>query len=92
MLLTGGSAAELVGLIGETDAVEFYAPVADRAAIVAEHALTPGSGSVTARWVPDEVWAAINPDSHVAPRGAVFIDLLESEDPRARREALRALA
>jgi excisionase family DNA binding protein len=90
--LTGTSAADVVGLLGEAQAVELYAPAADREAIVAEHALMTGSGDVTVRWVPDEVWPALNPAGHVAPHAAVFVDLLESEDPRARREAERALA
>jgi hypothetical protein len=30
-------------------------------------------------------------DSQQAPRAAVLVDLLESDDPRARREAARTL-
>jgi hypothetical protein len=92
VLLTGASAADLVGLLGEAQSVELYAPAADRDAIVAEHALMAGSGDVTVRWVPDDVWPALNPAGHIAPRAAVLVDLLDSEDPRARREAARALA
>jgi hypothetical protein len=39
--------------------------------------------------VPDELWRAIAGD--VAPRAAVLVDLLEHDDPRARREAAAAL-
>ncbi|MHB8656788.1 MAG: helix-turn-helix domain-containing protein [Solirubrobacteraceae bacterium] len=92
VLLTGASVADLVGLVGEAPAVELYAPMAKRGAIVAEHALLTGAGDVTVRWVPDEVWAALEPVGGIAPRAAVLIDLLESEDPRARREAARRLA
>ena len=92
VLLTGVSVADLVGLVGETQTVELYAPVAERDAIVAEHALLPGAGDVTVRWVPDEVWAARESVGGIAPRAAVLIALLESEDPRARREAAHRLA
>jgi excisionase family DNA binding protein len=92
ILLTGVSAADLVGLLSEAQAVELYAPVAEREVIVAEHALLPGAGDVTVRWVPDEVWAALEPVGGIAPLSAVLIDLLESEDPRARREAAHRLA
>jgi excisionase family DNA binding protein len=92
VLLTGASLAELVGLVGEAEAVELYAPAAERDAIVDEHALVAGSGQVTVRWVPDEVWARLDFASQGAPRAAVLVDLLESDEPRARREAARALA
>lgn len=90
-LLTGASAADVVGVIGRGQEVELYASVAERDSIIAEHALLAGRGAVTVRWVPDEVWAEFDSASRVAPRAAVLIDLLESEDPRARREAARAL-
>jgi excisionase family DNA binding protein len=92
ILLSGASVAEVVGLLGEASAVEFYAPAGRREAVVAEHALMAGPGAVTVRWVPDEVWAELDAAGCVAPRAAVLVDLLESEDPRARREAARALA
>jgi excisionase family DNA binding protein len=92
VLLTGASVADLVGLVGEAQAVDLYAPSADRDAIVDEHALMTGAGDVTVRWVPDEVWAALELIGGTAPRAAVLIDLLDSEDPRARREAARGLA
>lgn len=92
ILLTGTSAADVVGLLGEDREMEFYAPERDRDAIVVEHAMMAGSGDVTARWVPDDVWTALGVKGHVAPRAAVLVDLLESENPRARREAARALA
>ncbi|HET9720079.1 MAG TPA: helix-turn-helix domain-containing protein [Solirubrobacteraceae bacterium] len=91
VLLTGASAADVVGLLGAS-AVEFYAPAARRDAVVAEHALMAGPGAVTVRWVPDEVWAELDAAERVAPRAAALVDLLESEDPRARREGARALA
>lgn len=91
VLLTGASAAGVVGVIGEAQEIELYASVAERDPIIAEHALLAGPGAVTVRWVPDEVWAELDSASRVAPRAAVVIDLLESEDPRARREAARAL-
>ena len=79
VLPTGVSAADLVGLVGEAQTGELYAPVAEREAIVAEHALLPGAGDVTARWVPDEVWAALEPVGGIAPRAAVLIDQREGE-------------
>jgi hypothetical protein len=42
------------------------------------------------RWVPDAVWRVVG--AEVAPKAAVLVDLLEHDDPRARREAVRALA
>jgi excisionase family DNA binding protein len=92
VLWTGVSAADVVGQVGQAAAVELYAPAARRRAIVAEHALMAGPGAVTVRWVPDEVWAELGMAGHTAPRAAVLVDLLESEDPRTRREAARALA
>ena len=91
VLLTGASAADAVGLVGEAHVVELYAPAAKRDSITGDHALLAGSGNVTVRWVPDDVWRVLDADGRVAPRAAVLIDLLESEDPRARREAARAL-
>jgi excisionase family DNA binding protein len=91
ILLTGVSVADVVGLVGQTEAVELYASAANREAIAAAHALMAGSGAVTVRWVPEELWATLGAAGRVAPRAAVLVDLLESEDPRARREAARAL-
>jgi hypothetical protein len=43
--------------------------------------------------VPDALWPLlVAADGHQAPRAAVLVDLLESDDPRARREAARALS
>jgi hypothetical protein len=92
VLLTGASAADAVGLVGEPQTVELYAPVAARDSIIDGHALLAGAGDVTVRWMPDDVWRALDPVGRIAPRAAVLVDLLESEDPRARREASRALA
>jgi hypothetical protein len=70
-----------------------YAPVGRRRAIVDDHALIPGSGPVRIRWVPDALWPLLtrNGDRR-APRAAVLLDLLEGDEPRARREAARALS
>jgi hypothetical protein len=92
VLATGVSAGDVVGLVSPASAVEVYAPAARRPAIVDEHALMPGSGSVRVRWVPDQVWSLLNRDGdRRAPRAAILLDLLESDEPRARREAARAL-
>jgi hypothetical protein len=90
VMASGISAADLIGLHGGADAVEFYAPASARAALVDEHALDEGYGPVLARWVPDELWPVVGAPR--APRAAVLVDLLEHDDPRARREAARALA
>jgi hypothetical protein len=86
---TGVSAGELVGLHGGRDGAEAYAPAGAREQIVAEHVLRPGDGPVLIRWVADDLWPAIAADT--APRAAAAVDLLESEDPRARRQAAQAL-
>jgi hypothetical protein len=87
---TGVSAADEIGLHGASNAAEFYAPESARAAIVEEHALDEGDGGVLGRWVPDALWADIAAPR--APHPVVLLDLLESDDPRARREAERAFA
>lgn len=89
VMRTGISAANAVGVHGGRDDVELYAQAGRRSEILAEHALEPGDGQVLMRWVPDELWPGIARD--VAPRAAVLLDLLEHDDPRARREAERAL-
>ena len=52
-----------------------------------------GPGPVHVRWVPDELWPLLvgDPDGR-APRAVVLLDLLESDDPRARRQAANALS
>lgn len=93
VLPTGLSAGDAVGLVGSASAVEVYAPAAHRDAIVGEHVLVPGGGPVRIRWVADELWPLLDRDGEPrAPRAAVLLDLLESDEPRARREASRALA
>lgn len=93
VLLTGASAGGLVGLAGAPATVEVYAPAGKREAIVREHALMPGSGPVRIRWVVDEIWDVLRGGvAGPAPRAAVLLDLVESDEPRARREAVRALA
>jgi hypothetical protein len=90
VMASGISAAELIGLHGSAGVVEFYAPASARSALIEEHALDEGSGPVLARWVPDDLWPVV--ERPRAPRAAVLVDLLENDDPRARREAARALA
>lgn len=93
VLATGASAGDLVGLIGGAPAAEVYASARQREAIVAEHALAAGAGQVQIRWVLDELWPLLPDGGHGrAPRAAILLDLLESDEPRARREAARALA
>jgi excisionase family DNA binding protein len=89
VMRTGISAANVVGVHGGGGEVELYAPAGRRPDILAQHALEPGDGPVLMRWVPDELWPTVAGD--VAPRAAVLVDLLEHDDPRARREADRAL-
>jgi hypothetical protein len=90
VMATGISVAGDVGLHGGADAAEIYAPASAREPIVDEHALIPAPGPVLVRWVPDELWPVVAAPR--APRAAALVDLLEHEDPRARREAARALA
>jgi excisionase family DNA binding protein len=93
VLVSGISAGDAVGLIGSAAAVEVYAPASRRRAIVEQHALMPQPGPVRIRWVPDELWPHLDhAGDHRAPRAAVLLDLLDSDDPRARREAARALS
>jgi len=91
-LRTGISAADAVGLVGGDAAVEIYAPAGARDALVDDHVLEAGPGSLRVRWVRDDIWPLLNRDHNGrAPRAAVLLDLLEHDDPRARREAARAL-
>ena len=83
VMRTGVSAADLVGVHGGGHDVELYAPASDRDAFVDAHALASGDGPVLLRWVPDELWLAVHRD--VAPEAAILVDLLEHDDPRARR-------
>lgn len=91
VLLTGVSAIEVVGIVGQSSTAELYAPTGRRGTIIAEHVLAPGPGNVIMRWIPDDVWVALDPHGHIAPRSAVLLDLVEGDDPRGRREALVAL-
>jgi len=90
VLATGISAADSVGLHGGAASAELYAPESHRERICSAHALEPADGPVLVRWVADALWPAIS--AECAPRAAVLLDLLEHEDPRARREAARELA
>ena len=93
VLPTGVSAADLVGLIGGAEVAEGYAPASCRDRIVDEHSLDAGAGAVRLRWIRDDLWPLLaSGDSRVAPSAAVFVDLLEHDDPRARRQAALALA
>lgn len=89
---TGMSAAEEVGLTGTSRGGEVYAPADHRDTLISEHALIPGPGPLTVRWVDPFLWDALKAHGdRRAPRAAIFVDLLDSDDPRARREATRAL-
>jgi hypothetical protein len=93
VIATGTSAADTVGITGAASTIEAYAPAGSRSAIIEEHALISGSGPVILRWVPEDVWPhLIGLEDRRAPRAAILLDLLESDEPRARREATRALA
>jgi excisionase family DNA binding protein len=94
VLATGISAGDVIGLIGKASGVEAYAPAGHRDAITKEHALAlAADGPVRLHWVPDELWPRLQSHGERrAPRAAILLDLLESDDPRARREAARALA
>ena len=91
VLVTGVCSSELVGLAAPASSVEIYAAAGRRRAIVDKHALIPGDGSVHVRWVPDGVWQVLAAGGAV-PKAAVLLDLLDCDDPRARREAARVLA
>jgi excisionase family DNA binding protein len=88
LMRTGPSAAGEHGL-GLHGGSEFQAYVAADAlaGFVEEHALEAvdpaGTGNVVLCSVPDDVWAHVA--RPVAPLAAVLVDLIESEDPRARR-------
>lgn len=93
VLATGISAADRVGVVGGSAEIEAYAPDRHRGQILDEHALQPGPGRVVLRWVPDELWPLLDRGGErQAPRAAILVDLLEHDDPRARREAARALS
>jgi hypothetical protein len=89
VMLTGISAADLIGVHGGDAAVEFYAPGSARGTLIDQHALADARGPVLAHWVPGDPWPAVAAPR--APRAAVLIDLLEHDDARIRREAARAL-
>lgn len=90
---TGVSAAGHAGLVGGGEAVEAYAPASHRHRLMKEHALEPGDGPVLIRWASDAHWELLDRDGDgEAPRAAILLDLMEASDPRARREAQRALA
>ena len=93
-ILATGLSAATVGLVGVGEAghIELYAPERSRSSMLHEHALRPASrGNVRVRWVPESVWSKLPARVRSAPRAAILVDLLESDDPRARREAARAL-
>lgn len=86
---TGIAVAREVGIHGGGREVELYVAEGRRGRLVEEHALEPGHGPLVMRWVPDDVWPLVA--APVAPRAAMLVDLLEHDDPRARREAAHAL-
>lgn len=93
VLRTGVAAGSQTGLVGGGKVLEVYAPASHRQQLISEHALEPGDGPVLMRWAPDSLWGLLDRDGDgEAPRAAVLLDLLEASDPRARREARRALA
>jgi excisionase family DNA binding protein len=93
VLRTGVSAGEMVGLTGGRGEAEIYAPAGHREEILKRHALDRGAGPVRLRWVSDDLWPLVQQagENGRAPMVAVLLDLLESDDPRARREAAEAL-
>lgn len=87
---SGLSSPDALGLVGGASGVDAYGPESAREALINEHALQPGNGPVLLRWVADPVWVRLG-DARSAPRAVMLVDLMESEDPRVRREAARAL-
>ena len=101
LLPTGLSAGQTVGLAGASgEQAELYAPVGARDGLVRRHGLFEGAGNVLIRWVNADLWDGMadnlgpantrRDQPEPAPRIAVLLDLLESDDPRARREARAA--
>lgn len=98
--VTGISAGESVGLAGgPSGTAEVYALGRFRSLLIRELGLIPGAGAATISWIDGEhtdaaaaLKEAGSPNPPIAPRTAVLLDLLESDDPRARREAARALS
>lgn len=92
VLRSGLAAGSRVGLLGGDRVLDGYAPASARERLVGRHGLVPGEGPMRLRWLPDELWPLLDSgDDGVAPRAAVLLDLLESDDPRARREAARGI-
>jgi excisionase family DNA binding protein len=91
IMRSGLSGEGALGLVGGSGDLEAYGPESGREAIIDEHGLQPGGGPALLRWVADSVWARL-PVVRSAPLAVGLVDLLESEDPRVRREARRALA
>jgi hypothetical protein len=92
VLLTGASAADVVGLVGDIATVEFYAPLSERESIVGEHALMADGHDVTVRW-----YRTKSGESSTLPvmwrlEPLRWSTCWRAEDARARREAGRALA
>lgn len=90
-IMRSGLSSQSLGLVGGSGGVDAYGPESAREAIIDEHALQPGDGPVLLRWVADPVWARL-PDVRSSPLAVQLADLLESDDPRVRREARKALA
>lgn len=92
ILRSGLAAGDRVGLIGGDIVLDGYVAMSLRDSLITRHGLVPGGGPGLLRWVSDDLWHALeHHDDDVAPRVAVLLDLLGADDPRARREARRAL-
>ena len=90
LMRSGLSNQGVLGLVGGSADVDAYGPQSARETLINDHALQPGDGPVLLRWVHDPVWERL-PDGHSAPLAVMLIDLMESDDPRVRREAAKAL-
>lgn len=92
VLRSGLAAGRRYGVLAEDQVLDAYASRSRRDELVARYDLKPGRGVLRLRWLPDGLWPLLAVDDDgVAPRAAVLLDLLEAEDPRVRRKALRAL-
>lgn len=91
LMRSGLSSQGTLGLIGGSENVDAYGPDSLRQELIDDHALQPGDGPVLLRWVPDSVWERL-PNVYSAPLAVMLTDLMESDDPRVRREAAKALA
>jgi hypothetical protein len=91
IMRSGLSSEGALGLVGGSADVDAYGPQSIRETLINDHALQPGDGPVLLRWVHDSVWERL-PEGRSAPLTVMLADLMESDDPRVRREAAKALA